>query len=217
MDSVDTAVVLGGGTPQGCPASPTIWVIVVDFALACARLQKGGEIKVQGEPLRVIAFADDLAATGKTAAALAETVQGLVTALGAIGVRFNARKSYYLWSAAAARAANRAPTEKPAQPLRVHVLDAEGRWRTAELTSVPPVGNADGDTLEKRGAARYLGVYFSFEGCDGEPWAEQDAYAKRIVNGFFARCTLLDPDVAQYCMLVQSLLASKLLYGGRIR
>ena len=102
VDSVDTAVVLGGGTPQGCPASPTIWVIVVDFALACARLQKGGEIKVQGEPLRVIAFADDLAATGKTAAALAETVQGLVTALGAIGVRFNARKSYYLWSAAAA-------------------------------------------------------------------------------------------------------------------
>ena len=37
VDSADTAVVLGGGTPQGCPASPTIWVIVVDFALACAQ------------------------------------------------------------------------------------------------------------------------------------------------------------------------------------
>ena len=99
----------------------------------------------------------------------------------------------------------------------MHVLDAEGRWRTAALTSVPPVGDADGNTLEERGAARYLGVYFSFEGCGSKPWAEQDGYAKELVNGFFARCALLDPDVRQYCMLVESLLASKLLYGGRIR
>ena len=33
---------LEGGTPQGDPASPAIWVCVVDFALAWAR-QYGGE------------------------------------------------------------------------------------------------------------------------------------------------------------------------------
>eukprot|EP00964_Phaeocystis_antarctica_P097906 scaffold63972_cov36-Phaeocystis_antarctica.AAC.1 len=46
-------------------------------------------------------------------------VQLLVTAMGAIGVRFNARKSYYLWSAAAAKEAGRDPTEAPEGLLTV--------------------------------------------------------------------------------------------------
>ena len=89
------------------------------------------------------------------------------------------------------------------EPLAVSVLDADGRWREMALTSVPPQGMPDGETLDERGAVRYLGMYFSFEGCEGEPWAEQDAYTQRIVNGFFAACALVEPSPQQYKMLVQ--------------
>ena len=218
-DADSEAVRLEGGTPQGCPASPTIWVIVVDYALACARKREGtGSVRLDGcTPLQVLAFADDLAATSDTLSDLQATVQTLVAALGAIGVRFNAQKSYYLWSAEAARRAGRELTAAETGLLQIYTLDDIGTWRQTSLTSVPPVGNAEGDTLEARGAARYLGVYYSFEGCDGEPWAEQDAYATKIVNTFFARCAALDPDVRQYNVMIESLLTSKLLYGGRIR
>ena len=37
-------------------------------------------------------------------------------------------------------------------------------------------------TLAERGAARYLGVFFSFEGVEGKPWAEQDAYTQRVAT-----------------------------------
>ena len=59
------------------------------------------------------------------------------------------------------------PTDAPPGLLTVHVLDADGRWREASLTSVPPIGDAEGETLQERGAARYLGVYFSFERTGG--------------------------------------------------
>ena len=71
------------------------------------------------------------------------------------------------------------------------MLDADGQWRRAALTSVPPVGDAEGETLAERGAApaRYLGVFFAFEG--GCRWrgvlAEQDACTQRIVGNFFSK------------------------------
>ena len=37
VDGDTEAVELDAGTPQGCPASPAIWVIVVDYALAVLR------------------------------------------------------------------------------------------------------------------------------------------------------------------------------------
>ena len=71
--------------------------------------------------------------------------------------------------------------------------------------------------MQERGAARYLGVYFSFEGTGGNPWAEEDAYFDRIVGGFFASCATLEPEAKQYRLLVQSNLLSKALFGGGVR
>ena len=59
------------------------------------------DTKFGGEVLRALAFADDLAVIARTREGLQEMVQLLVAAMGAIGVRFNAKKSYYTWSAAA--------------------------------------------------------------------------------------------------------------------
>eukprot|EP00964_Phaeocystis_antarctica_P006687 scaffold3612_cov75-Phaeocystis_antarctica.AAC.3 len=63
VDAEGRAVALEAGTPQGCPASPAIWVIVVDYALAALRARKDGGVQMGGEALRCIAFADDLALT----------------------------------------------------------------------------------------------------------------------------------------------------------
>ena len=70
----------------------------------------------------------------------------------------------------------------PAAPLEVDVLDDKGQWRRAALTSVPPEGDGDGDTVEERGAARYLGVFFSFEGVDGNAWDEQDVECRCVTS-----------------------------------
>ena len=53
-----------------------------------------------------------------------------------------------------ARLEGREPTDAPAGLLTVDVLDADGCWTRAALTSVPPVGDSEGDTLEAHGAAR---------------------------------------------------------------
>lgn len=110
--SDDDALALEAGTPQGCPASPVVWAIVVDFALAyAARADVGGEgyllddsddaprrarvhstTRGAGRRVQRLAFADDLAAADGTHEGLRRTVQALILAMGAIGVRFNARK-----------------------------------------------------------------------------------------------------------------------------
>ena len=36
-NTINPASGLAASTPQGCPASPTIWAMVIDFALAYAR------------------------------------------------------------------------------------------------------------------------------------------------------------------------------------
>ena len=82
---------------------------------------------------------------------------------------------------------------------------------------MPPEGTADGETITERGAVRYLGVYFSFEGRGGNAWPEQDECTTKIANGFFASIALVEPTVKQYNILVQSLLVSRISYGGRIR
>ena len=95
-DSV--AMVLQAGEPQGCPASPIIWAIIMDMALTHAR-QVGGEgVEVEGEKVGVLAFADDLAAADRKKEGLRKTVQALVVTMGAVGVRFNGKKSFYAWS-----------------------------------------------------------------------------------------------------------------------
>ena len=160
-DADDEAIELEGGAPQGCPSSPLVWTILADYALAVMRAERGDDavdVQFGGEVLRCLAFADDLAVAAKTREGLRARVQMLVAAMGAVGVRFNSRKSYYAWSAAAARRHQLDPAEAPADLLEVDVLDADGRWRRAALTSVPPVGDVDGETLPERGAARYLGV-----------------------------------------------------------
>lgn len=53
----DEAVTLAGGTPQGCPASPLIWVVVTDYALSVLRAKGNDDdgvdrsIEVGGEVL----------------------------------------------------------------------------------------------------------------------------------------------------------------------
>ena len=219
-DADDEAIELEGGAPQGCPSSPLVWTILADYALAVMRAERGDDavdVQFGGEVLRCLAFADDLAVAAKTREGLRARVQMLVAAMGAVGVRFNSRKSYYAWSAAAARRHQLDPAEAPADLLEVDVLDADGRWRRAALTSVPPVGDAEGETLAERGAARYLGVFFAFEGVEGEAWAEQDACTQRIVGNFFSKLALIEPSPKQYMVLVRSLLLSKVMYGGRVR
>ena len=149
VDGDGEAEMLEGGCPQGCPSSPAIGVIVVDYALSVLRQWDGGGVRVGDKVLRCLAFADDMALAAHTKEEVREATQTLVAAMGAIGVRFNARKSYYTWSGAAARAAGREPTELPVEPLAVNALDADGRWREMALTSVPPRGTPDGETLEE--------------------------------------------------------------------
>ena len=139
------------------------------------------------EQLLALAFADDLAAIAPTAADLQCTVQALVAAMGAIGVRFNAKKSFYAWSPAAEGRG------RPA-PLCVCSLDAAGRWAKATLTSVPPTGDADARDAAGRGAARYLGIHFSFCGCDGDRWHEQRRIEQSIIASFFGTARLLKPN-----------------------
>ena len=87
---------------------------------------------------------------------------------------------------------------------------------------VPDLSTASGrrERRDNAGARRGtipLGVYFSFEGTGGNPWAEEDAYFDRIVGGFFASCATLEPEAKQYRLLVQSNLLSKALFGGGVR
>ena len=81
---------------------------------------------------------------------------------------------------------------------------------------MPTVGDADGETITERGAARYLGVYFSFEGVGGNPWAEQDRYTTRIVDSFFTRLSFFNPTPQQYNQAIEGVLISKLMYGWRV-
>ena len=120
-------------------------------------------------------------------------------ALGALGCRFNAPKSYYAWSLDA-------ETEGiPPPPLEVLALDAEGHWRIARLTQVPPRGDPDGETSVERGALRYLGAILSFEDYSEEGrWQEQRIVVDASCNAFFARCAILKPTLRQFIEVIHA-------------
>ena len=127
VDNDEVAVELAGGTPQGCPASPLIWTIVADYALAVLRAKSDGageDVRFGGEVLRALAFADDLAVVARTREGLRRMVQLLVAAIGAIGVRFNARKSYYVLPPRRPRRAG--PVGRALLPIRCGRLRSVG-------------------------------------------------------------------------------------------
>ena len=75
---------------------------MADYALAVMRTERGDHavdvrsyVRFGGEVLRCLAFADDHAVAARTREGLRARVQTLVAAMGAIGVRFNSKKSYY--------------------------------------------------------------------------------------------------------------------------
>ena len=186
----DEAQRLGAGTPQGCPASPVVWALIVDLALSYAAAAGGLGYELDNADMsarvRNLAYADDLSGFDGDHEGLRRTVQALIVAMAAVGVRFNADKSYYCWSLAAQPGGVRPP------PMKVYALTADGCWKLVELTPVPPIGDPNAKTLAGRGVVRYLGVHFSFEGCgDGDRWSEQKRILQRKIDSFFARCNIL--------------------------
>ena len=81
---------LQAGEPQGCPASPIIWAIVMDFALTYSRTVGCRGFDLDNIPVQELAFADDLARADNTQYGLQLTIQAQIVALGALGCRFNA-------------------------------------------------------------------------------------------------------------------------------
>ena len=202
---------LQAGEPQGCLASPIIWAIVMDFALTYSRTVGGRGFDLDNIPVQELAFADDLASADNTQYGLQLTIQAQIVALGALGCRFNAPKSYYAWSLGAET------DEKPPPPLTVFALDANGHWRATQHTSVPPRGDPDGETLAERGALRYLGALLSFEGYSDEGrWQEQRLMVDASCNALFARCALLKPSLRQFIEAVHAVLLGKILCTWRL-
>ena len=120
-------------------------------------------------------------------------------------------KSYYAWSLGAET------DEKSPPPLTVFALDVNGHWRAAQLTSVPPRGDPDGETLAERGALRYLGALLSFEGYSDEGrWQEQRLMVDASCNALFARCALLKPSLRQFIEAVHAVLLKKMLCTWRL-
>ena len=82
-------------------------------------------------------------------------------------------------------------------------LDADGTPRKEAMTTVNPAG-----------AARYLGVWFSFTGpADGEHgrWSAQVAQLQGITQKFFKTCLGLSPSFSQLSEVVGNTLIRRLL------
>ena len=138
VSAVDDAAVLQAGEPQGCPASPIIWAILVYFALAYADQVGRAGYDLEGVTVRQLCFADDLKGADARGSGLLQTTSAHVIAMVAFGVRFNAHKSYYAWSLAVEHTTD--TTHK--HGLTLPALDADGRWQRVTLTPVPPRGDA---------------------------------------------------------------------------
>jgi hypothetical protein len=208
VSAVEDAAVLQAGEPQGCPASPIIWAILVDFALAYADQVGGTGYDLEGALVRQLCFADDLKGADVCGSGLQLTTSAHVIAMGAFGVRFNAHKSYYAWSPAVEHTTDQ--THK--HGLTLPALDADGRWQRVTLTPVPPRGDDKGGTCAARGAVRYLGLHFSFLGTDGiNRWQEQQQIESHIIDSFFARCESVRPTITQFAQIIESVLFGKLL------
>ena len=137
----DQARTLNAGTPQGCPASPMVGCIVVDFALAHARAEGGQGYDLDGVRAETLGFADNLAAVAGGRVGEADYGAELHSAqynyklsqrhcMGAISVRFNTRKLYYACgrlppsSTVGSRGASRC------------MPSTTGAWRRATMTVV---------------------------------------------------------------------------------
>ena len=142
VSAVEDAAVLQAGEPQGCLASPIIWAILVDFALAYADQVVGAGYDLEGATVRQLCFADDLKGADAHGSGLLQTTSANVIAMGAFGVRFNAHKSYYAWSPAVKHTTD--TTHK--HGLTLPALDADDRWQRVTLTPVPPRGDDKGRT-----------------------------------------------------------------------
>jgi hypothetical protein len=186
---------LESGTPQGDPLSPLLWATVVDFALRHARDAGAPGFKIgQRTPCQILCYADDIALFAHSHADLTRTTQSIATALAAVGVRLNAAKSYYATS----------PAVRNVQPITFVALDSEGVLREQTMSTVPPSD-----------AVRYLGVWFSFTGPDGDPdgrWAAQMRKLEMTVRSFFAKCSSLRPSFSQMCEVIEGTLIRRLLF-----
>ena len=91
---------LEGGVPQGDPASPGYWVIVLDFVLTYVATAGGAGYKLYGVAVQMSGYADDLAPMSATRESLQQTVAATMAAVGVITVRVNEVKSYYVRSPA---------------------------------------------------------------------------------------------------------------------
>ena len=91
---------LEGGVPQGDPASPGYWVIVLDFVLTYVATAGGAGYKLYGVAVQMSGYADDLAPMSATREGLQQTVAATMAAVGVITVRVNEVKSYYVRSPA---------------------------------------------------------------------------------------------------------------------
>jgi hypothetical protein len=205
MSEEGVAAVLQAGEPQGCPASPIIWAIVMDMALTHARKHGGKGVDLDGEQVQTLAFADDLSAADDESPGLKETVQCLVVAMGAVGVRFNGTKSFYAWSQGKEGLGDE-------EDMVVWSLNGKGQWRKTALTSIPPKGTTKGKTEASRGVARYLGVMYAFTGCEaGDRWEEQRRKVSRQIEQFFGRCDAIRPTMRQFGEAAHGVLLGRVL------
>ena len=102
-------------------------------------------------------------------------------------------------------------------PMHLVALDAAGRWVWGEMAMVPPRGDPAGATPEQRGFVRYLGVWFSYEGCDDQGrWKEQRRRQRAVASAFHDQCTTLRPDILSYMELLQGVEHNREAYTMRV-
>ena len=70
-------------------------------------------------------------------------------------------------------------------------------------------------TVPPTEAVRYLGVWFSFTGPEGDPdgrWAAQMRKLETTVRSFSAKCSSLRPSFSQMCEVIEGTLIRRLLF-----
>ena len=206
------AAMLESGTPQGLGASPGLWDIGVDFAADYATSSPGGApLAADGQHRNaLVLFADDADVNDNTHTSCQRRTQQFVVATGTFGGRFTTAKCMLTYSPAAAR-------DGPPPPMRLIALDAAGSWVWGEMAMVPPRGDAAGTTPEQRGFARYLGAWFSYEGCDDHGrWKEQRRRQRAVASAFHDQCAALRPDIVGYMDLLQGVEHNREAYTLRV-
>jgi len=173
---------LESGTPQGCPLSPVLWIIIHNLALIFTR----SKFPESGYPLtsdpnseliQAKAYADDTALFNKTFKSHQGSIQALSLVYSLYGVRLNAKKSFYS-----------PPPHKPKQTLSVYALDTEGTFRKQ-----PPT------TLKQTESTRYLGVIFQRdfpEGAPGGYWTDHLEKLKTFHTRFRIQCQTTSPTLS---------------------